>query len=153
MNKQTIEKWKTATAVALVLGNIFLMAPNSSAASTRFDPAQPVIDSRVVAPRYVAIRQFITSLSISTAGQARCLGTASLHGGYTCSARLELQQQRGTNWVTIKTWTASGQSINILENYGVTSGYNYRVKTTLQVFNSSNQVVESPSKESSVVAY
>lgn len=105
----------------------------------------PAFASDEITPRYTAISQISSSLSISSLGGASCAGNVVLDDGYTADLVVELRQD-GT---TIKTWTASGSgSFSAGGLYYVMSGHDYIVRTTATVYNSNGKLVEIVAKNS-----
>lgn len=115
--------------------------------------AQPIPDSDRVeeaVPRFTGITTLASSLTISKYGRADCGGTVSLRDGYTVDVTVELKQD-GT---VIKTWTESGSGVvGAGGSYYVTSGHDYVVTTTAEVYNSSGKLVEAPSEDSLEKSY
>lgn len=106
--------------------------------------------AQAVEARYTGTTSLSSTLSISSAGAAKCSGDAELRDGYTATLKVELQQ----DGVTIKTWTSSGSGdISAGGTYYVQSGHSYVVKTTATVYDSSNRWVESPYKNSVTRSY
>lgn len=95
-----------------------------------------------VQPRYIGIVRSVPTLTISSSGAASCKGRTTLTSGYSADVTLELQQDGDT----IKTWTTSGTgALSIDKVYYVVRGHDYTLKLTVEVYNSSGTLVESPS--------
>ncbi len=103
--------------------------------------------------RYIALTKLDAKLNISSTGYASCTAHANVSLGYSCDATLELQQKSGTSWKTIKEWASSGSTNRINEGCYVISGYDYRLKLSADVHNSSEKLVESQTIYSTVVHY
>lgn len=104
---------------------------------------QEAVDTPEITPRFVYIRDASADLKI-TGGMADCSATVSASStSYDVELTVELQQNR-SGWDTIKTWTDSGaRYASAGGNWYVASGYDYRVKATATVYNSSGREIES----------
>lgn len=101
-----------------------------------------------IEPCYVGVNSSSCNLSISS-GTATCRGAVTLKSGYTASLTLKLQRSKdGSSWTTLKTWTATGTSIN--KSYYVSSGYKYRATFNVKVYNSSGTLVDNFTKTSAI---
>lgn len=104
-----------------------------------------VVQAAQVEPRYTGVARITSYLNISENGAAACSGSAALWSGYTADLTVELKRD-GT---TIKTWTASGTTyLTAGDTYYVTPGHTYVVTTTVTVYDSNGNIVESPSIDS-----
>ena len=99
-------------------------------------------DSLVV-PRYDVVLEMSTKLSINASGYASCGGTADVRNGYTCNATLALQRKSGNSWTTVEDWNSSGRTNSFSEGWYVNSGYDYRLKLSVDVYSSSGSFIES----------
>lgn len=110
-----------------------------------------VVTAYAVEPRYTGISRMTSTLTISETGAASCKGSTLVRSGYTADIKVELKQD-GT---TIQTWTNSGSSGTITAGGTryVTSGHSYVVTTTVTVYNSNNQIIETPSTDSAKQSY
>ena len=115
-----------------------------------------VPDENPIQPYYIRILHLNPSLTISSAGYADCHGQVDLDQT-SDSATLTMELQRsnnGSDWETIKDWTASGKVTVVLDKGRyVTSGYTYRIHLTVQVYTSSGRLVESVTDNSFTVKY
>lgn len=104
---------------------------------------QEAVDLSDIIPRYTYIRNATASLTI-TDGLANCSASVSASGSsYDVELAVELQQNR-SGWDTIKTWSDAGtRHASAGGNWYVASGYDYRVKATATVYNSSGREIES----------
>lgn len=102
--------------------------------------------------RYIVLTKFFAELTINSKGYASCTAYAYARTGCSCDVTLELQQKSGTSWKTIKEWTSTGQTIDFSKGLYVTSGHDYRLKISADVYNS-GILVESPTEYSIVVHY
>lgn len=109
-----------------------------------------------VQPRWSTMSAFTAQLDVSSLGRMDCTCRARLRDSSN-SADLTMSLQRssnGTSWTTVKTWTDSGRgSVSMDESWYVLSGYSYRVKATVEVYNSSGTLVESATAYSATVEY
>lgn len=107
-----------------------------------------------IQPRYVIINTIVASLDIDSSGQATCSGRlVSASSGSDCYITMDLQQKSGTQWNTIKTWTASklnGADVTIEKDYYVVHG-TYRVKVTGTI--EKDDIEETAVKHSKEVVY
>ncbi len=107
-----------------------------------------------VQPRYSGISSFTTNLTIS-GGVAHCESTATGNISNT-TVRLSMSLQRSADknsWSTIYTCSAEGSAPILERNISVSSGYYYRLYCTTRVYNSSNTLVGSNNRYSSVRYY
>ena len=104
---------------------------------------QEALDIPEISPRYAYIRDTEADLEI-TGGLANCSASVSAPtSSYDVELTVELQQNR-SGWDTIKTWTDAGtRYASAGGNWYVASGYDYRVKATATVYNSSGREIES----------
>ena len=112
----------------------------ASASATALQEA--VVDTPEISPRYVYIRDASAELEI-TGGMADCSATVAASGtSYDVELTVELQQNC-SGWDTIKTWTDSGaRYASAGGNWYVASGYDYRVKASVTIKNSSGSTIE-----------
>lgn len=109
-----------------------------------------------VQPRYAKIHTLTSELfGISWLGKTTCCGTVdSLDSSCQLDLYVELQRSEdGVNgWSTIQTWNATGyEYVVIEENHYVTSGYYYRVVTSVVVYDSEGYFIESDAASSAVL--
>lgn len=104
-------------------------------------------------PTYVGLLTASPVLSISS-GKATCRDSISIRSGYSVNVKTELQYLSGQKWSQAALWTTSGKNTVLInkERY-VTSGYKYRIKETIHVYNAKGTLVESPIKYSAIVTY
>lgn len=103
-----------------------------------------------VQPRYTGVSKATTSLNISSSGKANVNGNVRTMSGYTVSVTVSLIKD-GTS---IKSWGASGDGeIQISKSYFVTSGHDYCTSLYVEVYNSSNKLVDSFTTNSNIVSY
>lgn len=100
--------------------------------------------------RYTGISGISAGLTISNIGGATCTGDAITYSGYSVDLTMELQRDGST----IKTWSKSGSTVvSLSKTYYVTSGHNYQVVTSVDVYNSKGAYVATYSCTSNVKSY
>lgn len=105
--------------------------------------------------QYEKINTILSALTISSSGKATCNAKAVLlDKNYTCTVTMTLQQKDGNTWYTVKNWSSSGTGVVYCdENWYVVSGYTYRVKATVKVYNSSGTLIENEAVYSPMTVY
>ena len=124
---------KAVVPVALVLISLSAFVPQAYAVEAQDDYTQLeclVATQEGISPRYVALSRFSTTLSIDSNGCATCLGTA-----------------------IIKDWSSSGNMNSFSKSWYVASGYDYRLKLSVDVYNAGGKWVEGPVTHSKTVYY
>jgi len=110
----------------------------------------------LIAPQYTHIMFMNSKLTISSLGEATCIGVSALYNGsHTVELIVELQRQNGSVWTPIKTWTTSGPGVpgvEIERSHYVVRG-TYRVCTTAKVRDAAGNLLENVSVYSVVVMY
>lgn len=82
-------------------------------------------------------------LEISTDRKAMCSDNVIIKSGYTANVTWSLQKQSQKTWVLETTWNSTGKGeISLQKFYYITHGYNYRLVTTVSVYNSVGKQVE-----------
>lgn len=100
--------------------------------------------------RYTGISSLSAGLTISDTGCANCSSSASTYTGYSVDLTMKLQR----DGASIKTWTTSGSNfVPLSKQYYVTSGHNYQVVTTVDVYDSRGDYVATYSFSSSIKSY
>lgn len=100
--------------------------------------------------RYTGIASVAAGLTINSAGCATCTGDTIINSGYSVNLTMELQRDGST----IKTWSKSGSTIvSLSKDHYVTSGHNYQVVTSVDVYNSKGAYVATYSCTSNVKSY
>ncbi|MCI8399309.1 MAG: hypothetical protein HFF90_07915 [Oscillibacter sp.] len=103
-----------------------------------------------VQPRYTGIFDSRTSLDISSFGKANVYGYVHALSGYTVDVTVSLIKDE----TSIKSWSDSGNGgVEISKNYYVTSGHSYYTSLYVEVYNSSNKLVDSFTIYSDAVNY
>lgn len=127
--------------ITLMLVLITVGGISVSAAQT--EPLQPL---------YTGLSRISPNLTISS-GTIFCEDTIMVRSGYTANVTWELQG--GIDKLTpITTWTDSGSNILQLNKTRVAiSGYSYRLKTNVKVYNSTGKLVDDVTKFSVTVSY
>lgn len=147
---------KAVVPVALVLSSLSAFASQTYAVEAQDNYTQLeclVAMQERPSPRYAALSRFSATLSINSNGCATCLGTAITNINYTCDATLELQQKVGSSWETIKDWSSSGDMNSFSKSWYVASGYDYRLKLSVDVYTIGGKWVEGPATYSKTVYY
>lgn len=154
MKKNNLKK--VVVPIALVLSSLSAFVPQAYAVEAHDNYTQLeclVAMQEGLSPRYVALSRFSTTLSINSKGCASCLGTAITNINYTCDATLELQQKVGSSWETIKDWSSRGDMNSFSKSWYVTSGYDYRLKLSVDVYTTGGKWVEGSETYSKTVYY
>lgn len=110
-----------------------------------------------ITPFYEYAKNVTAILSIDSSGNATCQGRIiPKESSYSCSITVQLKRKSGSTWTTVATWSDSGKGLSGASAGGtrsVSSGYSYKVSVSATVKNASGDVVENPSKDSSVKTY
>lgn len=108
-----------------------------------------------IEPRYTGFTALSVSIDITSDGCSTPYGCVYLRSGYTADMTLVLQRSsNGYSWSSVKEWTGSGSGMFTLDKeYYVTSGYDYRTKCTVMVYDSSNNLVDNVTKYSGTYSY
>ncbi|WP_394916972.1 hypothetical protein [uncultured Robinsoniella sp.] len=107
-------------------------------------------------PRYINISQLATAIQINSSGKATCSGSYVLYKNHNATIQIELQRsQDKKSWISETSWSRdfSATTLGSIErNYYISSGYYYRVVTTLKV-KSGNTIVETATGTSQTQNY
>lgn len=115
--------------------------------------ARAIGGTDIIVPYNIAITQTENSLDLGSGGKLNCYAKTYVQSGYKAGVKVELQQKAGS-WTTIKTWSGKANlSVEVDEDYYVTSGYQYRLKLTHTAYNSSGSVIETITDTSDIVSY
>lgn len=105
-------------------------------------------------PMYVGLARMTPELSISSSGIISCTDKVKLRSGYSANVTWELQSGTGSQLTGITSWTDSGTTELILDTTRrATHGNNYRLKTSVKVYNSGGTLVDDEIKYSRTVSY
>ena len=105
-----------------------------------------------ISPRYTYIIETYNDLILSS-NKANCYAYTKTPPKYRAKVKVELQQ-KGTSWTTLKTWIITDSSKAIVdENYTLTKGCSYRLKTTHYALNTNGSVAEYITQYSSTATY
>lgn len=99
----------------------------------------------MIQPRWTYISEITTALDISLGGKATCTTSVYLYSSLnsTCTIEMILQQNDGSGWDDLKSWTISGGSdTDISKNWYIASGYEYRVESHIYVYTANNLLAE-----------
>lgn len=137
MMRHTLQR----ATITLMLVLIAISGISVSAAQT--EPLQP---------QYTGLVNISPSLTISS-GTISCTDYITIKPGYTADVTWQLLG--GTDKLTpIATWTDSGSNVLLLNKTRVAiSGYSYRLKTNVKVYNSTGKLVDDVTKFSVTVSY
>ena len=117
-------------------------------------PVMAAEGESVVSPRYSYIGRIYSDLSIGTLGFSACHADCHAEAGDYVVLVAKLQQRDGSNWVTLKTWTATDDNAaSISKNYTVAKGYTYRLSASCSVYSASGVLLESGICNSHQVVY
>ena len=111
------------------------------------------ISANAAEPRYVGVSYVSADLEITSGGRATCNGSCGTRPGYSVDVVMELQQESGSTWTTIKTWSGEGSEVILEKNIYVVKGHNYRVMVSADVYNGSGNIVDSLTTYSNLKAY
>ena len=139
------------------LGKTMLLIALSAALLGGTLPAQAAEilpnEPAMVQPREIGIAKMNCRLEISSGGNASCFGDVSMSAGYDSEITLALQRStNGRTWSNVASWSGSG-SETLTKSRFVTSGYDYRCKLTVKVYNSSGESVITYSQYSDTISY
>lgn len=117
-------------------------------------PVMAAEGESVVSPRYSYIGRIYSDLSIGTLGYSACQADGHAEAGDYVVLVAKLQQYDGSNWVTLKTWTATDDNVAMIsKNYTVAKGYTYRLSASCSVYTASGVLLESGICNSHQVVY
>ncbi|MBC8589472.1 hypothetical protein [Paratissierella segnis] len=97
-------------------------------------------DKNIISPMYTYISEARSRLQIDSGGKATVETYLSGNSKVTSTkATIRLQQYKGGNWTTIKTWNERNNSriLDFDDTYAVSSGYEYRVQSTVTAYSGS----------------
>ena len=128
--------------IVLVLG---IMAPAAFAFA----------ENDAVQPRYFRISTFDIAFDISSSGKSSCYSKiVTYESTDTIDLTIELQRDGGSGWSTIKTWTGEDTGrISLDKVWYVTSGYEYRLRITAEVYDTNGKLLETQIDYSCSVDY
>ena len=108
----------------------------------------------IVQPCYTNIDSIAAALTINTYGKATCTGSAALtYASDSGKIIMYLQKKDGNTWYNLYSWTDSAEPLFLSGSRYVVSGYNYRVKTVLTVYDSAGNYVDGGSAYSPIKYY
>lgn len=140
-----ISKEQGIRCVAVFMFLLFSLGIGTPALAATTNPIQPM---------YVGVTFLSPGITISSSGAITCKDTVILKSGYSADVTWELKHGTSSKLSNLSTWTASGSGELLLNQVRYAShGYNYQLKTTAKVYNSSGKYVETAVKYSSVVSY
>lgn len=108
----------------------------------------------LINPRFKYITRISSGLSISKNGYADCTGSYTINEEYPGTTTMTLQRYADGQWSDVKEWSEDypDSGVKMLnKGYYVTSGYRYRMITTVEIKSGSTVVeresCDSPTKE------
>lgn len=138
------------------VGLAILMILSLAAPAGTTDIAPDAKTERLITPQYAHIMFMNSRLTISSLGEATCVGVSALYNGsHSVELIVELQRQNGSVWTPIKSWTTSGPGVpgvEIERSHYVVRG-TYRACTTAKVRDAAGNLLENVSVYSVVVTY
>lgn len=126
---------KLITMIAAILITNLLVVPAMA------DTGALVGDKIIISPMYTYISNAEALLSINSSGKATAEVYVTGNSEVTSiKATINLQQYKNGSWATIKTWSESSSSkiLNFIDTYYVSSGYTYRVQSTVTAYSGQN---------------
>lgn len=140
MKKTILRLLSLVLTVSMLAGSVTAFAVDSSESE--------------VAPCYTNINGIAAGISINAYGKATCTGSASLtYASDTGKIIMYLQKKDGNTWYNLYSWTDTTEPLALSGSRYVVSGYNYRVKTVLTVYNSAGTIVDGGSAYSPIQYY
>lgn len=115
--------------------------------------------TETVMPRYNYVANIVIGLEIEYGGiyegRAYCHTGITLHQStHSCSLTMVLQRNDGSGWDDVKTWSGSGgQDLDLSHYWYVDSGYEYRTKNTIRVYNANGRLIETITTYSEIWEY
>ena len=107
-----------------------------------------------IQPMYVGISAVQPRVTINSSGKAICEDTIRVKSGYSVSITWELQSRSANSWGTIATWYDRGEGTRNLEaEKFVPQGCDYRLKTSVNIYNSQGVFIDTELKFSEIVRY
>lgn len=110
-------------------------------------PASAAQEEPSVQPRYLYILSFDATIEVSHWYVAACSARLSVNGDYSTEIVMKLQQQDGSSWTTLKTWTLTDVTgTSDTKYYAVSSSGTYRLQVLYYVYGSNGAILESATK-------
>lgn len=143
---------KNTRRIICILVTICLM--NVSAFAMNIETA--VQEQTVVQPRFTYISSISVGLGIDLDGRSVSDTGVTLHESIH-DGRIDMKLQRYKNnaWQDVKSWsvTDDGPNIDIEGIWYVTPGFDYRVESTVRVYNANGRIIEMTTEYSPIVEY
>ena len=117
---------------AILITNLFIV---TAAADTGELKREEII----ISPMYTYISSGGAIISIDSSGKATAETNVTGNSNVTSiAATINLQQYKNDSWKTIKTWNenSSSRTLRFSNTYYVSSGYKYRVSSTVTAYSS-----------------
>lgn len=128
------KKFSAIIIAAILIANLFVLPV---AAETGILNGDEII----ISPMYTYISTGKATLSINSSGKATVETDVTGNSSVTSiKATINLQQYKNGSWATIKTWNESSSSriLSFSNTYSVSSGYEYRVSSTVTAYSGQN---------------
>lgn len=142
--------WKRVVSVGLIFCNVAMISVPTLAVSS---PKESTVQIEEISLRYRVLRQITATLSIASNGKLTCRSSISALPTGSFDATVELQQEDNSRWSTIEEWTYHGVDLEFNESYYAKTGFDYRLKVSVDGYNFNGQLVERPIVYSNVVSY
>ncbi len=132
---------------AILIANLFVLPVAAATGELKRDDI-------IISPMYTYISNGEATISIDSSGKVTAetsvTGTSEVT---SIKATINLQQYKNGSWTTIKTWneSSSSRSLRFSNTYTVSSGYSYKVSSSVTVY--SGQTSEAAIFTSSSKAY
>ena len=106
-----------------------------------------------VQPRFMFASSFVATLDISATGLSDVYAAVSVpNSRYTIKLSATLQQKNDGDWKDVKTWETEGvMSASINKPWYVASGFDYRIMTSIDVYDANNSYIGTDTTYSAIV--
>lgn len=104
--------------------------------------------------RYQRLLSMYAYLNVGFLGKCECSSDALLYYNTDIAyLTMELQRNVSGTWTTVATWTTYGNPVILEGSYYVKKGYDYRVHSTVSVYDADNIWIETVSFNSNIEHY
>ena len=106
-----------------------------------------------VQPRFMFASSFVATLDISATGLSDVYAAVSVpNSRYTIKLFATLQQKKDGDWKDVKSWETEGvMSASINKPWYVASGFDYRIMTSIDVYDANNSYIGTDTTYSAIV--
>ena len=114
------------------------------------------VDSDTVQPRFTYISSVTVGLAIDHDGRSVSdTGVTLYESSHSAKINMTLQRYEDSDWEDVKSWsvTDDGPDIDIEEIWYVVSGYDYRIESTVYVYNANGRLLETTTEYSPVYEF